>query len=112
MLFIFRIVIFVNTLCTHLLYIRSQFPIFTIIIGDRVLSVNLAVFQMLGFDIIFRMDWLSKYYANIDCRKQEVIFRSPSEEEFKVCGSRYEPLHLFFLQFKRDGALDVVRKHF
>jgi hypothetical protein len=43
---------------------------------------------MLGFDIILGMDWLSKNYANIDCRKKEVIFRSPSEEEFKFCGSR------------------------
>jgi hypothetical protein len=59
-----------------------------IIIGDRVLLENLAVFQMLGFDIILGMDWLSKYYANIDCRKKEVIFRSSSEEEFKFYGSR------------------------
>jgi hypothetical protein len=41
-----------------------------IIIEDRVLSANLVVFQMLGFDIILGMDWLSKYYANIDCRKK------------------------------------------
>jgi hypothetical protein len=45
---------------------------------------------MLGFNIILGMDWLSKYYANIDCRKKEVIFRSPSKEEFKFCGSRVQ----------------------
>jgi hypothetical protein len=33
-------------------------------------SVNLTVFQILGFDIILRMDWLLKYYANIDYRKK------------------------------------------
>ncbi|XP_062166984.1 uncharacterized protein LOC133873276 [Alnus glutinosa] len=59
-----------------------------IVIRDRVLPANLAVFQMLGFDVILGMDWLSKHYANIDCRKKEVVFRSPSEEEFKFCGSR------------------------
>jgi hypothetical protein len=59
-----------------------------IVIGDRVLPANLAMFQMLGFDIILGMDWLSKNYANIDCRKKEVIFRSPSEGEFKFYGSR------------------------
>jgi hypothetical protein len=59
-----------------------------IIIEDRVLLANLAVFQILGFDIILGMDWLLKYYANIDCRKKEVIFRSPSQEEFKLCGSQ------------------------
>jgi hypothetical protein len=40
-----------------------------IVIGDRVLPANLVVFQMLGFDVILGMDWLSKHYANIDCRK-------------------------------------------
>jgi len=57
-------------------------------IEDRVLPANLAMFQMLGFDIILGMDCLSKHYANIDCRKKEVIFLSPNEEEFKFCGSR------------------------
>jgi hypothetical protein len=75
-----------------------------IIIGDRVLPANLAVFQMLGFDIILGMDWLSKYYANIDCRKKEVIFRSLSEEEFKFCGSRVRatPLLLSAIQARRS----------
>lgn len=59
-----------------------------IVIEDRILQVNLIVFQILGFHIILGMDWLSKYYANIDCRKKEVIFRSPSDVEFKFCGSR------------------------
>jgi hypothetical protein len=50
------------------------------------------------------MDWLSKYYANIDCRKKEVIFRSPSEEEFKFCGSRVRatPLLLSAIQARRS----------
>jgi hypothetical protein len=61
-----------------------------IIIEDRVQPANLVVFQMLGFDIILGMDWLSKYYTNIDCRKKEVIFHSPSEEEFKFCDSQMQ----------------------
>jgi hypothetical protein len=75
-----------------------------IIIGDRVLSANLVVFQMLGFDIILGMDWLSQYYANIDCRKKEVIFRSPSKEEFKFCGSqvRATPPLLSAIQARRS----------
>jgi len=45
-----------------------------LMIGERILPINLAVFQMLGFDIILGMDWLSKYYASIDCRRKEIIF--------------------------------------
>jgi hypothetical protein len=75
-----------------------------IVIGNRVLSANLAVSQMLGFDIILGMDWLSKYHANIDCRKKEVIFRSLSEEEFKFCGScvRATPALLSAIQARRN----------
>jgi hypothetical protein len=57
-------------------------------IGERILPANLVVFQMLGFDIILGMDWLSKYYASIDCRRKEIIFRPPYEEEFIFHGSR------------------------
>jgi hypothetical protein len=75
-----------------------------IVIEDRFLQANLAVFQMLGFDVILGMDWLSKHYANIDCRKKEVIFHSPNEEEFKFCGSRVRatPPFLFAIQARRS----------
>jgi hypothetical protein len=34
------------------------------------------------------MDWLSKYYAQINCRQKEVVFHLPSDVEFKFCGTR------------------------
>jgi len=58
-----------------------------LIIEGRVLTTNLAVFQMLGFDIILGMDLLSKFYASIDCRKKEFVFRPPNDVEFKFGGS-------------------------
>jgi hypothetical protein len=39
-------------------------------IEGRILPAKLAVFGMLGFDVILGMDWLSKYEANIDCRRK------------------------------------------
>jgi hypothetical protein len=112
------------TLCAHTCYlileVKFHFSISTpaedvvtcrkfiencpIVIGDRVLPANLAVFQMLGFDIILGMDWLSNNYPNIDCRKIEVIFHSPSEEEFKFCGSRVRatPPLLSAIQARRN----------
>jgi hypothetical protein len=59
-----------------------------IIIEVRKLPARLAVFSMLGFDVILGMDWLSKYDANIDCRRKEVTFRLPNMGEIKFCGSR------------------------
>jgi hypothetical protein len=80
-----------------------------IVIGGKTLPARLAVFSMLGFDIILGMDWLSKYGANIDCRKKEVVFRLRDTEEFKFCGSRVRatPPLLSALQARksiRDGA--------
>ncbi|KAL7258383.1 hypothetical protein ACSBR1_004501 [Camellia fascicularis] len=37
---------------------------------------------MTQFDIIFGMDWLSKYYATIDCASKQVIFRPLGQSEF------------------------------
>jgi len=30
------------------------------------------------------MNWLSKHYTSIDCRKNEVIFRPPEGTKFRV----------------------------
>ena len=35
-----------------------------------------------------RIDWLSQYYAVVDCRSKEVIFKISGDEEFKFMGDR------------------------
>jgi hypothetical protein len=74
-----------------------------IIIGGKTLPTKLAVFEMLGFDVILGMDWLSKYRASIDCRVKEVIFRPLDVEEFKFCGSRIQatPPLIFAIQARK-----------
>jgi hypothetical protein len=79
-------------------------------IDGKILPANLAEFKGLGYDIILGMDWLSKYYASIDCRRKEVIFNIPGVEEFKFYGSRVRatPPILSSIQAKRSirqGAL-------
>lgn len=59
-----------------------------IVIEGKNLPTKFAVFRMLGFDVILRMDCLSKYEDNIDCRKKEVTFRLNGIKEFKFYGSR------------------------
>jgi hypothetical protein len=36
-------------------------------IGGRVLPANLVVLPMFSYDVILRMDWLTKHSAIIDC---------------------------------------------
>jgi hypothetical protein len=80
-----------------------------IVIKGRVLPAKLAVFGMMGFDVILGMDWLSKYNANMDCRRKEITFRPHGMEEFTYCGSkvRSSPPLLSAVQAVknvRDGA--------
>ncbi|XP_059441889.1 uncharacterized protein LOC132174214 [Corylus avellana] len=58
-----------------------------ILVGGRTLPAKLAVFGMLGFDIILGMDWLAKYGAKIDCQKKEIVFHTSGNEKFRFCGS-------------------------
>lgn len=41
------------------------------------LCVDLIILEMHDYDIIFSMVWLSKHYAKINCKKNEVTFLPP-----------------------------------
>jgi hypothetical protein len=80
-----------------------------IVIEGRLLPAKLAVFGMLGFNIILGMDWLARYDASITCRRKEVTFRPHGIDEFTFYGSnvRSTPLLLSAVQAiknVRDGA--------
>nr|CAD1829420.1 unnamed protein product [Ananas comosus var. bracteatus] len=51
-------------------------------VGEWVMPVDLLVLKrMWGFDLILGVDWLSKYYASIDCESKVITFREPGQEE-------------------------------
>jgi hypothetical protein len=58
---------------------------YPICIEGRNLAANLIVFDM-GFNIILGKDCLSNNHAIIDCRSKEIIFRLPTDIEFKFVG--------------------------
>ena len=59
-----------------------------VLIENRELLADLVLLDVLEFDVILGMDWLSKHYATVDCRRKEVIFRIPNVEEFKIVGDK------------------------
>ena len=61
----------------------------------RELPVNLILLDVMDLDAILGMEWLSQHYAIVDCRRREVIFRTPNVEEFKLWVTRV--LHLRIL---------------
>jgi hypothetical protein len=62
---------------------------------------------MVGYDVILRMDWLSKHHAHINCQRKEITFQLPGAEEFTYCGSqvRATPPFISAIQARR-----IVRK--
>lgn len=58
------------------------------------MPVNLVVFQMIGFDVILRMNWLAFNYVNIDYFKNKVVFEPLEGDEFQFSKSNVCSLSL------------------
>ena len=54
--------------------VKYVFPACVVKIDSRVYPVDLIELDVLDFDVILGMDWLSKYYASIDCHNKCVRF--------------------------------------
>ncbi|XP_070040013.1 uncharacterized protein [Nicotiana tomentosiformis] len=56
-------------------------------VQGRITDADLIEFEMVDFDVIMGMDWLSSYYAILDCRAKIVRFQFPNEEVLEWKGS-------------------------
>ena len=58
------------------------------LVEGRELPVDLVLLDVMDFDMILGMDWLSQHYATLDCLSKVVSFKIPGEEEFMFLGDR------------------------
>ena len=58
------------------------------LIKGREFPVDLVLLDVMDFDVILGMDWLSQHYATVDCRRKEMIFKILNVEEFKFVGDK------------------------
>nr|CAD1837632.1 unnamed protein product [Ananas comosus var. bracteatus] len=80
----------------HILDIRDYCPSCPVRVGDWIMPVDLLALRKLGeFDVVLGMDWLTKYYATIDCKNRTVTFREPGKTEvvFRGCLHVSPPPH-------------------
>ena len=56
----------------------------SVTIYDRSTKADLIELDMLEFDVIMGMDWLSSCYANVDCQKKVVRFQFSSGTSHRV----------------------------
>jgi len=59
-----------------------------VIVGEAELAADLILLEILEFDAILGMDWLSEDRANLDCFTKEVVFRKPDGVEVVFSGER------------------------
>ena len=60
-------------------------------IAGRCLPADLRVLKMYNYDVIFDMDWLRRFRAQVQCFECQVVFWPEGEPEFHFRGSL--PLH-------------------
>ncbi|XP_028068902.1 uncharacterized protein LOC114271486 [Camellia sinensis] len=62
-----------------------------LLIGDVRVCANLLPLDMIYFDIILGMDWLSEYGATIDCLTKQISFHPPGQSESSFQGQEVTP---------------------
>ena len=63
-------------------------PSYPVLMEERELLADLVLLDVISFDMILGMNWLAQYYASVDCRAKEVIFRIPGDDEFRFRGDK------------------------
>ncbi|KAL5571342.1 hypothetical protein UlMin_020939 [Ulmus minor] len=59
-----------------------------VVLSERELSVDLIILDMIDYDVILGMDFLSKYGATVDCKAKVVSFQPLGEERFTFAGDK------------------------
>nr|CAD1835720.1 unnamed protein product [Ananas comosus var. bracteatus] len=72
------------------------------------MPVDLLALHKLGeFDVVLGMDWLTQYYATIDCTNRTVTFREPGQQEVVYKGYRSS---LFAMTISSSRARQLIRR--
>ncbi|KAL5557270.1 hypothetical protein UlMin_039506 [Ulmus minor] len=77
-----------------------------IVVSEREMGVDLVVLDMVNYDVILGMDFLSKYGATIDCKAKVVSFQPPGEEQFTFSGDKSSKQKMFVSAMKARKWLD------
>nr|CAD1817209.1 unnamed protein product [Ananas comosus var. bracteatus] len=96
-------------------------PLYPVILDDRSFLANLVVLSMKNFDVMLRIDWLTRHHTSIDCERRTVAFNVPDEKVFvyRACKSFYFAMTISSARAKRPmnagcvaylASVDVTRR--
>ena len=86
--------------------VKYVFLAYVVEIDSKMYPTDLIELDVLDFDVILGMDWLSKNYASIDCHDKCVRFKSKENIEFVFQGERSEVLTRLVSVMKVKRLLD------
>ena len=69
----------VSTLRDKIMVAREMLKNCEIEVHDKKLLGDLVILDVRDFDLIFGMDWLSRHYAMVDCRRKIIDFELPQQ---------------------------------
>ena len=72
----------------HSVIVNRVYRDFPIRIREYQFPGGLIELPFREFDVILRMDWLSRHQAIVDCRMKRVTLRTPNEDEVTFIGER------------------------
>ena len=67
----------------------------------------MVMLDMIDYEVILGMDWLSKYHVTIDCKKKILTFRPLEEGEFLFIVTIHKLRTPIIFAMKRDDYLTV-----
>ncbi|XP_019056457.1 PREDICTED: uncharacterized protein LOC109116102 [Tarenaya hassleriana] len=80
-------------------------------ICGRMLTADLIVVPMQGYDLILGMDWLSKHQARIDCRQRTIWFTEESGG-FEFIGNRSRKVYPIISALKANRMIEKGNETF
>ena len=86
--------------------VKYVFPACVIEIDSKVYPADLIELDVLDFDVVLGMDWLSENYASIDCRDKCVRFKTKESIDFVFQGERSEVLTKLISVIRARRSLD------
>ena len=86
--------------------VKYVFSACVIEIDSKVYPADLIELDVLDFDVVLGMDWLSENYASIDCRDKCVRFKTKESIDFVFQGERSEVLTKLISVIRARRSLD------
>ncbi|XP_019056849.1 PREDICTED: uncharacterized protein LOC104803430 [Tarenaya hassleriana] len=80
-------------------------------IYERMLTADLIIVPIWGYDLILEMDWLSKHQAQIDCRQQTIWFTEESGG-FEFVGNRSRRVYPIISALKANRMIEKENEAF